>query len=669
MPYQDPKLWRTMTVDERELLGKLFVLQGKDKLKKGDKSALKTFNLATKAAPKSAKIFFQKGLAYFNHNHSHNPRFLLSACRAFEKATQLKENYADAWYKWANTLLLLGKIHSDVEILQDALNKFEYANALIPDSKKRIKASFYWNWGHCWHVLGKISGEAVDISHALSYYKKADSLGLDVKNFWIDYGNAFAEQATLLGKGELFIEVVEMFYKAVDWDPNDFEAWFSIACSYMRVYENDYDEDYFFESDDAFERAAEIFSNSSSLWLCWGQLTLTAGKITQDMDRVFESSIKFAEANEREPNHPIVLCHWAEALMHLGAYHENYRLIAEAEEKIRLSVEINPLNSESWYFYGRCYVEMGRYFQDASYYNKALEKYQHGFSLNPTLKLFHYGIAVAFFELFEITCDENALNQSLKHYSLLEDELDNLPPQFWLDWGNALYKFGEHTSQRHYIENSLIKYEKAIALLGSDVEDQPILVETIYYYSIALDSLGSIHEEPTFYEKAIQLLSCLLNSAPNLISVRYQLALTYSNLGELTSDVDSLEKSHENFEIILNQDPENESAWNDWGITILNLANLLNDPSNVEYVSQLYGMAETKFHQAIALGNIYTHYNMAGYYSLIGDNRTSMISLERAHYLNALPTVDDIMHDEWLYGVRNTDEFKIFFSKLLSNKI
>ena len=43
MPYQDPKLWRTMTLDERELLGKLFVLHGKDKLKKGDNLILAAF--------------------------------------------------------------------------------------------------------------------------------------------------------------------------------------------------------------------------------------------------------------------------------------------------------------------------------------------------------------------------------------------------------------------------------------------------------------------------------------------------------------------------------------------------------------------------------------------------------------------------------------------------
>lgn len=664
--YQDPKIWSKMTKDERELLGKLLILHAKDKLKKGDKTAFKTFTMATKAAPRNANVFFQKGLAFCSQR---NPRHLLSACRAFEKATRLEANFVDAWSNWAYTLLSLGEINADVDILLDALKKFEITETLLSTRKKKRRASLYWNWGHCWHALGKLSGEAVDISNALAKYKKAEALGLDLTDFWVDYGNAFAEQATLLGKNELFLEVVRMFDKAVQKDPNDFEGWFSIGCSYMRLYESNFYEEYYNLADNAFEKASEIYTKSSTVWLCWGQLMQTAAKVTHDMDKMVDSIIRFIEADQCEPNHPIILCRLAESLMNLGAYEESYQDLAEAEEKILRSIQLCPENPEFWYFYARCLVEKGRYFADKEFYVKAIENYEHGYSLNPTLKLFHYGIALAYFELYGLTENEESLSQSLKHYNFLDDEENELPAHFWLDWGNALSKYGEKTHDKQYIESALKKYEKAINLMGNEFERHPIMLETLFQYSISLDLLGDMYNEPAFYEKAIQLLNCLLNFQPQFPCARYQLALIYSHHGELLSDVESFEKSNEQFQIVLDENPEDESAWNDWAITLLNLANLISDPGKEDYVHHLYAIAETKLNHALSLGNLSSYYNMAGYFSLINNFQGALDCLEKAYYLQALPSIEEIMNDDWLIELRQTDQFRDFFSRLISNKI
>ncbi len=663
--YQDPTMWESMSTDERELLGNLFVMQGKDQLEKGDKSGLKAFDMAAKAAPKNAEILYQKGLAYSLQDN--NKRCLASACRAFEKATKLKPEYIDAWLEWAYSALHLGKMKADPEILHGALDKFERAESLLKKKRKGSRATMNWHWGHCWHMIGKLSGEAIDLSKALDKYKKADSLGLDMTEFWIDYGNAFAEQASLLGKSELFLEVVELFQKAVERDPEDFEAWLSIACSYMRLYEDALDEDYFYLANDAFDRASEIFSGSSSLYLCWGQLLLASGKFTHDMDKVFEAAIKFEQADECERDHPVILCRWSEALMNLGSVHDSYQMISEAHEKIKRSAEIDSDSPETWYFYGRCLVEMGRYFSDTKYYIEGIEKYQHGFSLDKSLKLFHYGMGIAYFELSSLSGDESAIRQALKHYSQLEEEADQLPPQFWVDWGHALFKYGENSMQKHYVEAAMHKYEEAMSILGDDVEKEPLLIDCLYHYGLSLDLLGDMYDEPTFYEKSIQIFSYLMQVNPGFLVARYHLALSYSHLGELVSDVEYLQRSSEEFEAIVQEDPENEMVWNDWGVTLLNLANLVCDPSKIEYTEQLYSMAEARFHNAVALGNVGAYYNIAGYYSLVGNFHAAMEFLEKAYQAQAIPSVDDIMHDEWLDQLRHTDEFRNFLSKLLKN--
>lgn len=660
--YSDPKHWQAMTSDERELLGRLFVMRGHHLLEKGEKTAWESFDLAVKAAPKSPVIFFEKGLAYFARK---NLRGLASACKAFDKATRLEPTYFEAWCQWAHALILVGEMKEQGQFFIEADKKFQFAEQCYPRGAKKEKANFYWHWGHCWHLMGKLSGEAFDISKALEKYKVAESLGANQAEFWNDYGNALGEQACLLGLDYLFPEVVEKFRNAVTHNLKDFEGWFGLACSYMRVFETSQDEEDFERANEAFLYASELEPKSAVMWLCWGQLLLLLGKARHDVDLLHESAEKFKEANQYESNNPLVLCRWSEALMSLGALQENIQLIRQAEKHIMQSVQQDPGNAEGWYFYGRVLVEKGRYFGDVKFYLEAIEKYQHGFSLNQSLKLFRYGMAIAYYEVSLQDGDQEALKLSLDHFQELSLDEKELPPQFWVDWGNALFKYGEDTHQKHYIETSLSKYEKTIALLGDDFKKDPLIVSCIYYYARSLDALGDLYDDPVFYEKAIHLLNHLLQYEPGFTHARYNLALTFAHLGELVSDISFLEKANEQFEVLMADEPEDERGWNDWGVTLLNLANLVRDPFLPEYADQLYSLAEAKFNQAVALGNNYAYYNLAGYHSMTGNYSTAMELLQKAEQAQCLPSIDEIMHDEWLEPLRHTDDFRCFITKFM----
>jgi len=660
--YRDPKDWQRMTSNERELLGKLFIMQGQDLLERGEKSAWKSFDLAVKAAPKNPLIFFEKGVAYSKQK---NLRCLTFACKAFDKATRLAPSYFEAWYQWAQALTLVGEIKEEIEFFIESDIKFQLAEKCFPSTAQKEKASFYWQWGRCWHMMGKLSGEAFDISQALEKYKIAESCGENLSDFWNDYGNALGEQACLLGLDNLFPEVVEKFRKAVAYNLKDFEGWFGLACSYMRLFETSQEDEDFDLANEAFVCASELEPESAVMWLCWGQLLLLIGKARRDIDLLYEGCEKFKEANECEPNNSLILCRWAETLMSLGTLQDDIYLIREAEKNIIQSIKYDPSNSEGWYFYGRVLVEKGRYFNDVKFYLEAIEKYQYGLSLHQGLKLFHYGMAIALYEVSLQTGDRETLKQSLDHFHELSRDEKQLPPQFWVDWGNALYKYGEESHQKNYIEASLSKYERAMGVLGEDFQKDPLIVSCVYYYARSLDTLGDLYDDPSFYEKAIQLLGHLLQHDPTFSHARYNLALALAHLGELVSDVSFLEKANDQFEILLNENPEDEKGWNDWGVTLLNLANLVKDPFLPEYADQLYSLAETKFHQAIALGNNYAYYNLAGYHSMLGHYTTAMELLQKAEQVQCLPSIDEIMHDEWLEPLRHTEDFRFFITKFM----
>ncbi|MCB1112323.1 MAG: hypothetical protein H7A37_02150 [Chlamydiales bacterium] len=664
--YRDPTTWKKMSSEERELLGTLFVMQGEQQLKKGDNKAIESFNLAAKAAPSSAKVFYSKGLAYSEQDR--NARCLLLACQALAEATRIDPKMLDAWYVWGYVLTLLGDLCQDQEKLEEAHEKFVTAEQITAYEGTAPTAEFFWRWGICWFLLGKLSGEAVDYGLALEKYQQAADMGLNIVSFWNDYGNALAEQALLLNKPELFTEVVELFRKAVGQEPDNFQGWLNLASSFQYLYEHNFLEEYFQMADQAFAQAAELYSRNATLWLRWGQLLARSGKAYRNTERLNASSEKFERADVCDPNNPLILAYWAEAQLLWGAYEEQYELLCEAEDKVTRSLALDAKSTDTWYIYGCCQTEMGRYFVDVSYFRQAIEKFQYGISLDESNGKLWYGEALAYYLIGEVDNDMKALQLAIQAFAKVHDLGQFISPQFWNDWGVAYMKLAELSGQKRHVECAIDNFERGIALFGQDYEENPLFMEILYNYGCGFDFLGDLSEDYAHYERAAQVLGKVVQIDPANLHARYNLALALSHLGELLNDVDCFEKAVEHFEVIVSEDPEDEVTWNDWGVTLLNLAQLVHDPSCPEYSLDLYHQAENKLRQSAALGSLQAFYNLACFYSLTGNYAAAMEYIRRTEQAKALPSVDDVMHDEWLAGLRDTTEFRQFISQLLRER-
>lgn len=665
--YQDPDTWQAMTPNEKELLGTLFVMQGEIKLKKGDKSALKSFSLAAKLAPKSAKIFYQKGVAFSSQDR--NLRCLMQASRAFEKATRLDPAYFEAWFNWAHVLLLAGGIQDNSDTLLLADQKFASAEALLSGQDDFIKANFYWHWGQCWYLLGKISGEAAEISKALEKFKAASGFPLEIAEFWGDYGNALVEQSVLLGRWELFTEAITVYIRAVEIAPDNFEALLNLACGYMRLFEMEMTDHYFTLANEIFQRAEKVYSRSAPMWIGWGQLLLMYGKMHRDVECLNEGVKKFEQAYANDNDRAQILYLWGEALMNLGAIEQQYDVLRDAQAKIVKSLELKHDSVDAWYYYGRCLVEIGRYFEDSKYFQLAIEKYRYGMSLNPNFTPFLYGLATCYYEIAEQDNDRKALEQALHYFGKLNDlNASHLPSQFWIDWGGALMAYGQATQQRQYLESGADKFEYAIMMHRGDTDRDPVFLDALFNYGSALDLLGDFNEDSGYYEKAVQLLSNVVQAQPENYEARHALGLAFVHLGEFVSDVEVIRKGCEHFEMLVLEEPEDDLVWNDWGAALLNLAQLLNDPSCPDVAENLFAQAEHAFLKAVALGNVYAFYNLACCNALVGQNAVAMDFLERARAAKALPSFNEMMQDEWLAALRQTSEFRQFLTRLLHDK-
>ena len=662
--YKEPVSWTTMTHDERELLGILFVKHGEHQLLQGDSKILDSFELAVKVAPHSPMVYFRQAIVYATQGQ--NIRCLKAADAALDKATQLDPCFVSAWHSWANILVRIGAFYDDAVYFHQADEKFAQAELLASKEGKYIE-SLYWHWGVCWFHIGKHSGEAVDFFTSLAKFRQAEDNGFASGEFHNDYGNILVDLACLVGREELFIEAADHYEKATTLSPSNYESWLNLGCTYKRLYDFSGSRDYFHKADECLERAAEINHDDPVIWLRWAELYVNVGKTCRDLDKLHESFIKFEKSEAIEPGNPFVLLRWCEAQIVAASFSENLELLRAAEHKIALILKAIPSHPEAWHVYGLCLSEFGRYFAAEEYYVQAVEKFKQGLLLKDSHPLLLHGMALAYFAISELNDDVEAVENSIQCFKNVAALGKRLFPHFINDWGVSLMKLGEMTNDRNCIEEAAVKFEEAIngRLDGSDAEE--IELEWLYNYGCAMDFLGDFHDESVYYEKAVQVLSHVLKLDPEYIHARYNLALALSHLGELNSDADCFLQAIDQFHEVILHDAEDEITWNDYGLALLNLAMIkAADPIHMEKSKDYFEQAEIRLQHSVRLGSLQAYYNLACLYALTNNPSAAIHYLEKAEHCNALPPPDDVIHDEWLDALRDQPAYRQFISRLIN---
>lgn len=240
--------------------------------------------------------------------------------------------------------------------------------------------------------------------------------------------------------------------------------------------------------------------------------------------------------------------------------------------------------------------------------------------------------------------------------------------QFWNDWGVALLKLAEMSEQPSHVEMAIEKFERALKQPIETLDCEDVDLEWVYNYGSAYDLLGELTEEPSHCEKAVQILSQVVQLDPEYSHARYNLALALSHLGEALFDVELYQKAIEHFQHLINHDPEDEMIHLDYGMSLTNLGLLVDDANHPEQAQALFKLAENHLMQAAVLGNTQSYYQLAGLYSITDHLDQAMHYLERARFFDALPGMEDLLHDEWLEAVRQTAPFRQFINELSSKQ-
>jgi tetratricopeptide (TPR) repeat protein len=640
-------------------LADTLLVQGESALLKGDLSmGLEYFDSALKLDSANPKQYFAQGLSLFEFgNQEGREKILLLASKKFKAATQLNPHDFSAWQVWGSLLCTLGMNSGEHHFFLDAKEKLEKAAFLSEGQNRDTLAELYWDLGIVFARLAEHSGETSDWHQAIEAYQRAHSFDEKLPfDFWNDYGHSCLEVASQINDVHLYARAIHCVKTSISINPKNGDSWRLLADAMQKLYFHTHDEDHFSQSCDAFSTLAQIEPQDGSIWLEWARFLCDSAKRIADIKRLRLCVEKCGRAFALDPEEPRIQAIWGEALALLGNYTERLDLIYDAQNKISQAIEMQSEEPDIWYSYGICMQALGHYFNDTDYYYQAIEKFQAGVSIDRTCHKHWHAIGWTYALLGDIEEDPQTVELSLRFF---QKAIDLHSSTYYLfDYASALSKLGEMTNEQRWLETASFQFERLLHLQKNAIYLHP---DWLFQYACTLDALGDFYEENFYYLRAIEVFSHVLMIDPDFHLVHHHLGLVLSHLGELSGEVDHFYRAAHHFRLSMKNDDENDLVLLDWATALINIAAHTHDSSEAD---QYYRDAEHKLQAAMRLGNLQSYYHLACLYSLLGQCEQGMHCLAKARASDALPPIDEMLHDEWLDNLRSTGDFQEFLSQL-----
>lgn len=628
-------------------LGEAHLSDGLCALAQGDiESGLRYFDDAMQSDPHHAPLYYTQGLALFEFGEKHKqPKILMQAKKRLEMAAYLDPQHVETWRLWGDVLYRLAALHNDIRYLQSAKEKIAHALDLVQTSE------LYCRLGTICKQCAHASGEPSDWHEALGAFHQASLLHKQLPApFWKEYATACAAFASRLQDVRLHLKAVHLMKQALILSPENPHYWQEFAGLLHTVYQQTHDEQHLTQANDSYKTAAELDSEDNRTWIEWAKLLLCAAHITYDVKAMHACIEKCQRAAG-----PHSVCIRAEALALLGSENDQLDPLLEAREKIEEVIDTYERMPAAWHAYATVLTALGHYFNDPEYYYEAIETFQEGLSLDRTLHTHWNGIGRLYTLLAEIEQNRAYSQRALRFLKRAVDL--TFSSVYTIDYAIALFKLGEMTREQEWLEEASIQFQKGLLSQKNALYIHP---EWLFHYGCCLDALGDFHEEDTYYVRALEIFSHVLMVDPDFHTAHHRLALTLSHLGELTDDVHHFHRAIEHLRLCAKHDPENDVILLDWAVILLNIA----CRSDTIEAESLYRDAEDRLWHVLRLGNPHAYYHLACLYSLLDQTAKSMLCLRKAHDFRTLPTLDELMQDEWLDAVRCTGDFIDFYDHL-----
>jgi len=645
--------------DQKEELAIRYLSQGEMALLQGNLNALSCFETASNLDPQNYQIWHRQGLAFFEYGSEEGKeKALLLASKNFKIATQIFPSHFDSWVAWGNVLLQLGRFHDEHHYLLEAKEKYQRALELIEGQPEDLLAELYWDYGIVWSEIAQHSGEAVDLKIAIEAFqnskKHQKSLSAEFLN---DFGKAYLEMGLLVNDSSLYLQSIEYLQQSVTVLPHYVDGWMSLAEGYSQLYVNTLDTRYATKASDAYTRVTKLSPRNLDAWISWAQLLGESGKHNNDLKSLHLSIEKCARAAQLDREDPIVISQWVESLSYLGIASGRLDLLIEAEQKVIKATDEIPDDPDLWYAYGICMIAFGQYYEDADYYELAIEKLQYGLSIDRSDPELWHALALTHRYYAELTNNEDLCDRANRFFTKAID-LKPSSPALLFDAASSLLQSSEILDELIFLEQSIYHFESLLRDYKDVILHNP---KWLFGYACALAWLGDFTEEEKYFVRAIEIFSHVLLIDPDFPRIHHRVGQCYTNLGHITSESEYYKRAIHFFRLGTRQDEENDQNWLDWGMCLIHLAHFTLD---TDFMNQLYMDAEQKIIEAGKLGNSGAYYNLACLYSILGRTKEAMELIYKSLHTRTLPSIEELLEDDWLENLRSTSTFAQFLTAL-----
>ena len=247
------------------------------------------------------------------------------ALAAYNRAVELRPEYAEAWNGKGDTLLALKRY-------EEARNAYDKAIQFQPD------------YGEAWIGRGNALNSLQQYKEAINSFDKALEIKPDSLAAWNSRGNVQI-------KLQQYSEAIASFDKAVQLQPNYAPAWNSRgwALHNLRRYE---------DAVKSYDKAVESKPDSSQAWYQRGNALINLQKYQEAVES-YDKAVQF------QPDFFKAWFSRGSALINLRQYEQAFTSFDQA-------VKSAPSDSESWYNRGWALHQLQRYEEAITSYNKAI---------------------------------------------------------------------------------------------------------------------------------------------------------------------------------------------------------------------------------------------------------------------------------------------------------
>ena len=412
-------------------------------------------------------------------------------------------------------------------------------------------------------------------------------------------------------------------------------------------------------------------TDEALFWLRWGEIEIALGKQTGEFHHLASGLEKLEKAYQLNPHYPKIVGTCAEAQLNWGASQGCLFSLNQARQKAEELLQLQPTSPDPYYLLGCCLLEQGRYFDDTSYYPQAISQFQSGLSIQPRHPILWYVLGTAHLSLGEQNEDIRPLEKATRHFAKAQECKIGDFPEFWADWGTALLKQAEYRQESSLAEMAIHRFLRSIGFHPSEEtlhqldeknlsQADSLTLHNLSQIGCCLDLISRLRDDPIALEKAIDLWEKVVELAPDFMETRYQLACSLTDLGYEQEDKNAFTRARAHFQELLTRHPENDLFHFDYALSLIGFMQCMCPSDSIALCSEI----EYHLQTTARLGNQEAYYHMGCLFAFLGKEDRALFALERAFAAKALPSIEQILEEEWLSSLYSTPTFLQWIKKI-----